>query len=45
MIAEKERAHLEACRRVPIKEVPYYVKENLYEKMLKDQERERKERL
>lgn len=30
---------------IPCKEVPEYVKENLYERMLKEQERERKERL
>lgn len=30
---------------IPVKEVPKHVKENLYERIMKDQERERLERL
>ena len=45
MLAEKERKLEEEMKPLPVKEVPEYVKENLYDRMLKEQERERKERL
>ena len=35
MLEEKERKHKEDMKPVPIKEVPDYVKENLYDRMLK----------
>lgn len=45
MLDEEERKLKEAMQPFRCKEVPAHVKDNLYEKLLKDQERERKERL
>ncbi len=45
MMEEKEKKLQEEMKPIPCREVPEYVKENLYERMLKEQERERKERL
>lgn len=45
MLDEKEKKQLEAMQPFRAKEVPAHVKDNLYEKMLKDEARERKERL
>jgi hypothetical protein len=45
MLAEQERALVESMKPFRCKEVPKFVKDNLYEKMLKDEARERKERL
>lgn len=45
MLEEGERKSKEAMQPFRCKEVPAHVKDNLYEKLLKDQERERKERL
>jgi hypothetical protein len=45
MMEEKEKKLQEEMKPIPFREVPEYVKENLYERMLKEQERERKERL
>lgn len=39
MLEEKERQLQEEMKPIPIKEVPEYVKENLYDRMLKEQER------
>jgi S-adenosylmethionine:diacylglycerol 3-amino-3-carboxypropyl transferase len=45
MLAEQERALVESMKPFKCKDVPKFVTDNLYEKMLKDEARERKERL
>lgn len=42
MLEEKEKKLQQEMTPIPPKEVPDYVKENMYERMLKEQERERK---
>lgn len=39
MLEQKRLEEEEALKPIPIKEVPKHVKEPLYEKMMKDQER------
>lgn len=45
MLDEKQKKLIESMRPFRAKDVPAHVKDNLYEKMLKDEARERKERL